>query len=196
MAKTNLNNGDLTPMSELQLNKYQTGAHNTSIYPGTLVYPTLGLCGEVGELIAVVVEDIDLNGCDELDDTIKKETGDILWYVANIAEDMGTLLSEIMGRENFEAPRETWSNETVINELPIHAGAVAENMKKAIRDDDGDISLARGKNILEALRLVVTWLERLCSWYGTTLEECAQLNLDKLRSRAERGVLKGDGDDR
>jgi NTP pyrophosphatase (non-canonical NTP hydrolase) len=183
-------------MSELILNMYQSGAVRTAIYPGTMVYPTLGLCGEVGELIAVVTKDIGMGDCGDELDSIEKEVGDVLWYVANIAEDMSTLLSEVMGRENFAVCPEMWSNEEVLRELPIHAGVVAENIKKAIRDNDGDVSHARGKNILEALRCLVTWLERLCSWYGISLEECAQLNLDKLRSRKERGVIKGDGNDR
>ena len=188
----------MASMSELQLNKYQSGAVSTAIYPGTMVYPALGLCGEVGELIAAINEDrrhVDA-GDDFSIDSVKKETGDVLWYIANIAEDMDTRLSEVMGRKYFEVCLETWDVDEALTELPIRAGAVAENIKKAIRDNDGDVSHARGKNILTALRLVVTWLERLCSWYGITLEECAQLNLDKLRSRAARGVLKGDGDAR
>jgi len=183
-------------MSNLLLNKYQTGAVSTAIYPGTIIYPVLGLCGEVGELIAAVTADLySGQGSDDLD-SIKKETGDVLWYIANIAEDMDTRFSEVMGRKNFEECLTTWDVDEALIELPIHAGRVAENIKKAIRDDDGAVSYARGKNILAALGLLVTWLERLCSRYGITLEACAQLNLDKLRSRAERGVLKGDGDDR
>ena len=183
-------------MSELQLNKYQSGAVSTAIYPGKLVYPTLGLCGEVGELIAYVrMEHDQCDSGNELDN-IRKELGDVLWYVANIAEDMDTRLSEIMGRENFQEYSGPWDFDDVISELPVHAGVVAESVKKAIRDDDGAVSYTRGKNILTALRFLVIWLERLCSNYEITLEECAQLNLDKLRSRAERGVLKGDGDNR
>ena len=182
----------------MQLNEYQTGAVSTAIYPGELVYPALGLCGEVSELVAAVTKDRRSGRMvqDNLD-SVKKEIGDVLWYVANIAEDMDTLFSEVIGRKNFVVHPGLWDvvDEALI-ELPIRAGAVAENIKKAIRDDDGAVSYARGRNILAALCLLVTWLERLCSWYGITLEECARLNLDKLRSRAERGVLKGDGDSR
>ena len=183
-------------MSELQLNKYQSGAVSTAIYPGTMVYPALGLCGEVGELIAAVTEDRYSGECSEALDNVKKETGDVIWNIANIAEDMDTLFSEVMGRKNFAVCLEVWDIDEALIELPTHAGAVAENIKKAIRDSDGDVTYARGTNIIKALRLLVTWLERLCSWYGITLEECAQLNLDKLRSRAERGVIKGNGDNR
>jgi NTP pyrophosphatase (non-canonical NTP hydrolase) len=183
-------------MSELILNMYQSGAVRTAIYPGTMVYPILGLCGEVGELLSAINKDrYSGEASDNLDD-VKKEIGDVLWYVANVAEDMDTRLSEVMGRKNFEVCRETWNIDDALIELPIQVGVVAENMKKAIRDNDGNVSHIRGANILASLCLIVTWLERLCSGFGATLEECAQLNLDKLRSRAARGVLKGNGDAR
>ena len=183
-------------MSELQLNQYQSGAVSTSIYPGKLVYPALGLCGEVGELIDVIsIEHEHCNNGAELHN-IKKEIGDCCWYCANMAEDMDTRLSEVMDRENFQEYTGPWDVDQVISQLAICTGIVAENVKKAIRDNDGVVSYDRGKNILTALRFLVIWLGRLCSNYDTTLEECAQLNLDKLRSRAERGVIKGDGDAR
>jgi NTP pyrophosphatase (non-canonical NTP hydrolase) len=182
-------------MSELKLNEYQTGAVSTAIYPDIMMaYPALGLCGEVGELIAAINKDRYSGECSDNLDSVKKEIGDVLWYAANIAEDMDTRLSEVMGRENFEVCPETWNIDDALIDLPVCAGEVAENIKKAIRDNDGAVSYARGRNILAALCLLVIWLERLCSGFGATLEECAQLNLDKLRSRAERDAIKGEGD--
>ena len=175
---------------------YQSGAVSTAIYPGTLVYPALGLCGEVGELIVALVRDENQGGCGDELESIKKEIGDVLWYVANIAEDMGLLLSEVMGEESFREYTDPWRVNEVTRELPVHAGMVAECVKKTIRDDDGELAHARGAIIIKALSSLVIWMERLCSNYEITLEECARLNLDKLRSRAERGVLKGDGNER
>lgn len=185
-------------MSELQLNKYQSGAVSTAVYPDNmlLIYPALGLCGEVGELIAACIEDRYSGECSDNIDNVKKEIGDCIWYVANIAEDMDTLFSEVLNRRTFEVCLERWDIDEALLELPVCAGVVAENVKKAIRDNDGEVSHTRGANILKALRCLVMWLARLCSWYGIALEECAQLNLDKLYSRAERGVIKGDGNSR
>lgn len=43
----------------------------------------------------------------------------------------------------------------------------------------------------------ILWqLSGLCSVMGWDLEEIAQMNLDKLASRKERGVIVGDGDNR
>ena len=186
----------MATMSELQLNKYQSGAVSTVIYPGKVIYPALGLCGEVGELIDFVSIEREHCNTGVALHNIKKEIGDVAWYVANIAEDMGTLLSEVMGREDFQEYTGPWDVDEVISQLAVHAGMVAENVKKAIRDNDGELTVDRRGNIMKALRWTVIWLGRLGSNYGATLEECAQLNLDKLRSRAERGVIKGDGDNR
>jgi NTP pyrophosphatase (non-canonical NTP hydrolase) len=178
------------------LNQYQADAVSTAIYPGTLSYPTLGLCGEVGELIAVLTSRFVPSYRDDILDDFKKEAGDVLWYVANVASDMDVLLSEVMQRKEFDICLEVWDVDEGIDELPVHAGVVAENVKKTLRDNCGVLTDDRCDNIMKALRLVVVWLERLCSYYGTTLAECAQLNSDKLRDRQERGVLKGDGDNR
>lgn len=43
----------------------------------------------------------------------------------------------------------------------------------------------------------ILWqLSGLCSVMGWNLEDIAQMNLDKLASRSERGVIVGDGDNR
>jgi len=180
------------------LNEYQAEAVSTAIYPGTLSYPTLGLCGETGELIAALVDDRTNAHRYTIENvrSIMKEIGDVLWYAANVASDMDVLLSEVMQRKEFEVEVEMWDVDEVIDELPVHAGVVAENVKKTLRDNCGVLTDDRCGNIMKALRLTILWLERLCSYYGVTLAECAQLNVDKLRDRQERGVLKGDGDDR
>lgn len=43
----------------------------------------------------------------------------------------------------------------------------------------------------------ILWqLSGLCSTFGWTLEEVAQMNLDKLADRKKRGVIDGNGDNR
>jgi NTP pyrophosphatase (non-canonical NTP hydrolase) len=184
------------------LNEYQAGAISTAIYPGKLAYPVLGLCGEAGELIAACVHERG-HPCRHSDDysigligDIMKEIGDVLWYVANTANDMDVLLSEVMQRKAFDVCLEMWDVDEALNELPVYVGVIAENVKKTIRDNAGVLVDGRADNIMKALNKTVLWLERMCSYYGLTLAECAQLNLDKLRSRQARGALKGDGDDR
>jgi len=80
---------------------YQKRARKTAIYPNlgnNFIYPTLGLTGEAGEVaekIKKVLRDknglIDKNTRQEL----KKELGDVLWYLANLATEVGLSLEEI-----------------------------------------------------------------------------------------------------
>lgn len=80
--------------------EYQSEAIKTAIYGAgnKTIYPTLGLCGEAGEVAEKVKKVIrDKNGAFDLEDilAIKKELGDVLWYIANIANDLGIELDGI-----------------------------------------------------------------------------------------------------
>lgn len=180
-----LRNGD-----NVKLNEYQEGAVSTAIYPGKLAYPTLGLCGEVGELA-------DAANCSN-DSDIKKEAGDVLWYVANVASDCDVTLSTVCKRKTFNKHQKRlyWDNDEACIELCVQAGIVAENVKKTIRDHAGALQDKRKQNIVRALRKIVETLAEIVNRPGFTLEECAEANLAKLKSRQERGKLKGDGNDR
>ena len=82
------------------LDMYQQVAKTTAIYPReqAIIYPTLGLTGEAGE-VANKVKKIIRDGSDKNDDSlvseIKSEIGDCLWYIAVLADDIGCKLSDI-----------------------------------------------------------------------------------------------------
>jgi NTP pyrophosphatase (non-canonical NTP hydrolase) len=82
---------------------YQRESRATAVYPGAgenLLYPTLGLCGEAGEVaekIKKMVRDEDGVLSDERRDALAKELGDVLWYVAQLATEAGLDLGVIAG---------------------------------------------------------------------------------------------------
>lgn len=77
----------------MELNKYQELARKTAIYPGKIIYPTLGLNGEAGEVAEKVKKALrDRKGNKH---AIVKELGDVLWYLANLAADLGYSFEEI-----------------------------------------------------------------------------------------------------
>ena len=82
------------------LDMYQKVALTTAIYPReqAIIYPTLGLTGEAGE-VANKVKKIIRDGSDKNDDSlvseIKSEIGDCLWYIAVLASDFNIKLSDI-----------------------------------------------------------------------------------------------------
>ena len=174
----------------MNLDEYQSNAKTTAIYPGELVYPALGLCGEISELLSAI----------EVGDEIPKEVGDVLWYVANVAADAGLTLSEVMGRKTFPSyNRIIYANsDHIIDAIILAGGVVAENVKKTLRDNEGKLCDRRRTNIKKALKIIVRELNLLC-WTvcdSVQLERCAKDNIAKLQSRQERGKLTGDGDNR
>jgi NTP pyrophosphatase (non-canonical NTP hydrolase) len=80
--------------------------------------------------------------------------------------------------------------------LVNEAGEVAGKVKKAIRDDYGEFKPERIKDLKAELGDVLWYLAILADDLGLTLEEVAAANIDKLRSRMERGTLGGSGDKR
>ncbi len=80
----------------MDLNDYQSAAEKTAIYPETKIifYPAMGLAGESGEILnklKKVWRDDKLVDVDEL----ALELGDVLWYVALLASDIGFTLAHI-----------------------------------------------------------------------------------------------------
>lgn len=76
------------------------------------------------------------------------------------------------------------------------AGEVAEKIKKIIRDNAGKITKEKREEICKELGDVLWYVAQLSTELGLSLEEVAELNIEKLKSRAERGVLHGSGDNR
>ena len=84
------------------LNQYQqfalTYRQSTTCGDSKIIYPTLGLSGEAGEVadkVKKVIRDNDSHFTDELKHQIALELGDVLWYVSALASDLGYDLEDI-----------------------------------------------------------------------------------------------------
>ncbi len=81
------------------MNKYQEQTRLTAKYPKEkgLEYCTLGLVGEAGEIANKVKKVIRDNR--PVDDAfkadMKAEIGDVLWYIARLADELGISLQEV-----------------------------------------------------------------------------------------------------
>lgn len=83
---------------ELTLNQYQKMALETAIYPQPIIYPTLGLTGEAGEVsdkVKKVLRDNNSIFTEDKKTEIAKEVGDVLWCCATLSHDIGYTLEEI-----------------------------------------------------------------------------------------------------
>tara|TARA_B100000927_G_scaffold270500_1_gene246704 strand:- start:1322 stop:1639 length:318 start_codon:yes stop_codon:yes gene_type:complete len=81
----------------MQFNEYQTLAANTAIYPlaSKVTYPALGLCGEAGEVAEKVKKNIRDGASETFKEDMKKELGDVLWYVSALARDLDITLEDV-----------------------------------------------------------------------------------------------------
>jgi NTP pyrophosphatase (non-canonical NTP hydrolase) len=76
------------------------------------------------------------------------------------------------------------------------AGEVAEKVKKIIRDGDGFLTDTDKEKIAKELSDVCWYVAVLAHEIDYSLDEIFEINLAKLASRKERGVISGSGDDR
>lgn len=86
----------------MEMNDYQAQAIATAIYPADMriVYPALGLAGETGEVAEKVKKELrDRGGAfsPEARREMARELGDVMWYVAAMAHDLGFTLEEVAG---------------------------------------------------------------------------------------------------
>lgn len=90
----------------MEFAEYQRFSRRTAEYPreAWLTYPALGLAGEAGEVAEHAKKAIrDDAGMvtDERRAAMSKELGDVLWYVAQLASELGLDLDQI-ARDNLE----------------------------------------------------------------------------------------------
>ena len=85
----------------MDFNQYQQGARATARYPqvgSNPIYPTLGLCGEAGEVadkVKKVIRDDDGVFSESMRESLKLELGDVLWYVAQLCTELDLDLAEV-----------------------------------------------------------------------------------------------------
>ena len=89
-------------------------------------------------------------------------------------------------------------NELIYTTLGLagETGEVVEKIKKLYRNDNGIISDEKKEDIKREMGDVLWYLSQMARVLDLDLEEVAQANIDKLKDRQERDVLKSQGDNR
>ncbi|MFW6283101.1 MAG: nucleoside triphosphate pyrophosphohydrolase family protein [Minisyncoccales bacterium] len=81
--------------------EYQKISKQTAVYPdvgNNYIYPTLGLAGEAGEVaekMKKVIRDDKGKITEKKKQELKKEMGDVLWYLSQLARELGLSLDDI-----------------------------------------------------------------------------------------------------
>ena len=91
------------PMMGISLDDYQHLASETAVYPKetALQYLSLGLTSEAGEVAGKVAKYYRKDDDDFPIEDVILELGDVLWFVAELANLLGVTLSEV-AEENLE----------------------------------------------------------------------------------------------
>jgi len=196
----------------MKLNDYQKASRKTAIYPdlgAKLVYPTLGLAGESGELLEKA-----LNKAPMAD--FQGELGDVLWYTSQLVTELNLELEALIGKmltpevhrsqivhmilTGYRQPDAFGGNAVYVSELcselAVAVGHVSECTKKMIRDDNAVLTDERRAKYSNLLASVLAAWSAITICSGLEAEACAEANYQKLVSRLERGVLSGSGDNR
>lgn len=80
--------------------------------------------------------------------------------------------------------------------LANESGELLGKFKKLIRDDNLILTEERRQSMIDESSDVLWYLAAVADALGTTLEDIAIHNIDKLTDRKKRGVIKGSGDNR
>lgn len=80
--------------------------------------------------------------------------------------------------------------------LAGEAGEVAEKVKKIIRDKGCKLTVQDKDELVKELGDVLWYVQALANYLEVPLSRVAELNLQKVLDRKNRGVTKGSGDNR
>lgn len=181
---------------------YQDKALETALYPNinnNILYPILGLMGESGEVIGKIKKMIrDDSGLMTSDRraAIKDELGDLLWYCAAICHE-GNLNMETL----YVLAKASLTNIESMDIFRLNLRLFQQIAHMSILVEQSIFMPAtEGVDVLEPLAsdmvVILATIIEICTACALDIEQVAQLNLEKLVSRQERGVLQGSGDNR
>ncbi len=173
-------------MEHISLRDYHGLAMRTSPRDGhdKIDNGMLGLIGETGELIDLYKKWVyqSTRGTKFPYDAAVNELGDVMWYLEELADGMGSSMNMISpstfeGLDQMtEGVKPLPSLRSVITGLSAHANAI----RKAVDMNDRD---AACENMRRALN-TGAWLARLA---GVPMEEVARRNIEKLMKRYPEG---------
>lgn len=169
----------------MDLQEYQQLTHQFAEYPEekAIEYLSLKLISELCEYVKVARGTLTVRIETEAQDLIeklKKEIGDCFWYLSEFYSLLNHELDGLAIEEDID--------------LFDSIERLSSLVGKYIRKDYGKEKLY--EKLYPLLQELVNCLLYQVENLEVPTSEILQANIDKLTSRKERGVIKGDGDDR
>jgi hypothetical protein len=178
----------------MTFSEYQIEAKKTRIYPDSqkFVYPCLELIDEFSEYLEKTLLDTDVEPIE-----VVKEISDCWWGLANLLSDLDISMNALFIVSLDEYLRYNsppyWNNSAHVF---ILMGQICGKVKKLLRGDYTIFDNDTKNVVINNLQYIGYVLIAIGLSYGYTVGDVLQLNIDKLKDRQSRGVLKGNGDTR
>lgn len=173
----------MSPHDNMTLNEYQALAKTTAVYPdfGRVLYPLLGLIGEVGEVCDKVISALGL-----YDEQFCKDL-----------ELQGIQVREILKSTAEKGKRAEWYKKLIrkgerdgIALNPSFCHKFQSQLHRILSDETASAGTRK------ELGDVLWYLSKLSDDLDALLGTVGSENLDKLFDRKDRNVICGDGDNR
>jgi len=178
----------------MDIEHYQKFVNKTAFFPKSsqgrnLSYLVMGIVEEVGEIFEFIVKKETLNKY--ILEQIIKESGDLLWYITAICNEINFSLERLMQYAKVKKNKHI-SN----NSLLIYLGNLSGAVKKMIRDDNEKITDKKSDLIINNLCYILIFVLQLCDENNVKFKVVLEINAKKIKDRQKRGTLKGSGNDR
>lgn len=180
----------------MDLDQYQASLEQFIQYPdeAQVIYPIIGLAGEVGELFnkfKKVIRGDKLR--EEFEAALLSELGDVMWYATAICYDLGFSVDLVAPKEYLDGIdggllteiEPLAGVEDLLFELLDHANSLV----KLIYANDFE-------DFVKPLRGVLQCVHGITKHFSTSIDDICEANVNKLTARLEAGTIKGDGDNR
>ena len=80
--------------------------------------------------------------------------------------------------------------------LAGESGEACDKIKKLIRDNNGEVSEEKKKELVKELGDILWYLAMVSKYLGMEFSKVAEMNIEKLQDRFERNKIHGSGDNR
>lgn len=147
--------------NEISLEEYQKHAQRTSSTTTArdkLINGALGLCGEVNEYVRERLY---------IENRVR-EAGDVMWYVAEIAEGLGVTIADIAAIDEY-------SGSDIYNEAALIADAVKKYAFQGHKIEKYEI--------MRGLNVIMSSIARRMTDFGYNMDDILRGNVEKLLKR-------------
>jgi NTP pyrophosphatase (non-canonical NTP hydrolase) len=188
---------------------YIEGTATTAVYPGVggfvgLTYVLHGLIGEAGELSNKFKKMLRDGNREQLRDQMVDELGDVLWYAARLAVELGGLSSSStftipvrdMKRSAHLAIMDDGIHIPFISFALLQLHKAVASINDLCEEKYGDHDPTYTMEAKDPMIELFWTLHDVAYVLGADLDTVGAKNLAKLTSRKDRGKLQGAGDDR